>query len=266
MLNKEQVTNQYSTSTKLEARIALHRNYSTNSIGWTSWMFNQFSFKEGLKVLELGSGTGAFWADNINMIPNMKILISDISEAMIQKCKENLKSAATDFDFEVIDAQNIPYEENTFDIVIANHLIYHLDDVGLGIREIKRVLKPGGKLYATTFGKRNMVELYEIIHGFDKSIKIPALVLAERFGLETGEIALRKQFDQVECRRYEDSLRVTDIDILIDYVNSLDLFVGVGDSSYVSKNEAFTKYIKKLHRNSQVINIKKDSGILIATY
>lgn len=204
MLNKEQVKNQYSTSTKLEARIALHRNYSTNSIGWTSWMFNQFSFKEGLKVLELGSGTGAFWADNINLIPNMKILVSDISEAMIQKCKENLNIVAA--------------------------------------------------------------ELYEIIHGFDKSIKIPALVLAERFGLETGEIALRKQFDQVECRRYEDSLRITDIDILIDYVNSLDLFVGVGDSSYVSKNEEFAKYMKKLHRNSQVINIKKDSGILIATY
>ncbi len=55
--------------------------------------------------------------------------------------------------FKEIDAQSIPFEDETFDAVIANHMLYHVPDRPKAIAEIKRVLKPGGRLIATTIGK-----------------------------------------------------------------------------------------------------------------
>ena len=63
------------------------------------------------------------------------------------------------FTFEKIDAQSIPYRTDSFDAVIANHMLYHIPDLGKTLSEIRRVLKPEGHLYATTVGLNHMAEL-----------------------------------------------------------------------------------------------------------
>lgn len=51
----------------------------------------------------------------------------------------------------IIDIQNIPYEDNSFDLVIANMMLYHVPDLPRALAEVGRVLKPEGKLYTATF-------------------------------------------------------------------------------------------------------------------
>ena len=58
-----------------------------------------------------------------------------------------------------MDAQDIPFEDDTFGCVVANHMLYHVPDLDKGLAEIRRVLKPGGKLYAATNGEAHMLEL-----------------------------------------------------------------------------------------------------------
>ena len=66
------------------------------------------------------------------------------------------------FDFVVFDVQAIPYIDSEFDVVIANHMLYHVPDRGKAYSEIRRVLKPGGFLHAAANGKSDKRKLTEL--------------------------------------------------------------------------------------------------------
>ncbi|MEZ4608117.1 MAG: class I SAM-dependent methyltransferase [Deinococcales bacterium] len=71
-------------------------------------------------------------------------------------------------EFLQIDAEEIPFADNSFDAVIANHMLYHVADRPKALGEIARVLKANGKLYATTVGERHMGELTVLVNAFRK--------------------------------------------------------------------------------------------------
>lgn len=154
--------------------------------------------------------------------------------------------------------------DNSFDIIIANHMIYHIPDIDKAISEIYRVLKPNGKLYATTLGKDNMIELATLLHNFDDNIVFPSNKLIEKFGLESGSIILRDYFDDVDCKRYEDSLNILESIPLLNYVLSLDGIGNVLDIITDERVNEFKDYLDVLIDKDGKISIKKDSGILIA--
>ncbi|GMQ60737.1 hypothetical protein AN1V17_51400 [Vallitalea sediminicola] len=264
MPNGNEVKKQYSNSNNLEARIQLHKLYSTNKTGWSTWIFNQIDFQKNYQVLELGSGTGSFWLANKTKLPYMNIIITDSSEGMLNTVRKKLESLNCNVTFNLVDSQEIPYMDNSFDIIIANHMIYHIPDINKAISEIYRVLKPNGKLYTTTLGKDNMTELASLLHNFDNSIVFPSNKLIERFGLDSGSISLRKFFKNVDCKRYKDSLWILKSIPLLNYVLSLE---GIGNVLDIIRDERvndFRDYLDVLINKDGKINIKKDSGILIA--
>ena len=59
----EVVKQQYATETNLNIRIAIHEKYSTNKMGFGNWIFSNYEISDGMKVLELGCGTGDMWKD-----------------------------------------------------------------------------------------------------------------------------------------------------------------------------------------------------------
>ena len=60
---------QYKNATNIAARIQLHRDYSVNHEGWFPWLFKNLHLQSGMKVLEVGSGNGSLWSQNITKIP-----------------------------------------------------------------------------------------------------------------------------------------------------------------------------------------------------
>lgn len=155
------VGEQYRDSSNLSARILFHRLFSTNGYGWHRWIFDHLTNLPGdARVLELGCGRGGVWAENRDRIPSdWEITLSDLSPGMIEEARLNLSGSGRLFDYEVIDAQSIPYPEATFDGVVANHMLYHVPDRAKGIAEIYRVLKPDGLLFAATNGSDDMSAL-----------------------------------------------------------------------------------------------------------
>ena len=94
------------------------------------------------RILELGCGSGLLWKSSIDRIPaGWKITLSDLSPGMLDAAWRNLVVTGRTFQFKEIDAQSIPFEDETFDAVIANHMLYHVPDRGKALAEIKRVLK-----------------------------------------------------------------------------------------------------------------------------
>jgi len=263
MKDQEELQTQYATAANLNSRMALHWLFSTNKLGWNQWVFQNYALQPGQKILELGCGSGGIWAGHAAQIPEVSLVLSDFSEGMLQEAKQNLHGMPG-VEFMVINAQDIPFPDAAFDIVIANHMLYHVPDLGRALGEIARVLKPGGTLYATTLGAENFKEMFDLLHAFDPAFVFGQKVLTDAFGLETGESKLRRHFAGVEIRRYPDSLHVTQAQPLVDYVRSLMGFGNVGNIMQGEKAEMLGRYFEDIIARDGAIDISKDAGMFVA--
>lgn len=154
-MNKQndQLKKEYRDGSKLGTRVNLHDLFSTNRRGWYPWVFDQFDLPSESHILELGCGPGRLWQTNLDRIPDgWQITLSDFSPGMLAEARQNLSDAGHSFDFVVVEAQTISFEDNTFDAVVANHMLYHVPDRSQVYTDISRVLRPNGQLYATTTG------------------------------------------------------------------------------------------------------------------
>ncbi|WP_231637535.1 MerR family transcriptional regulator [Paenibacillus sp. FJAT-27812] len=145
---------QYQNAFRLQARISLYDQFSLNKIGWHRWFFEHLGSAPHLKVLELGCGDAALWRRNVDLIPETwNITLTDLSPGMLDEAKISLGAHSGRFKFLVADAQAVPFHDNEFDIVIANHMLYHVLDINRAVPEMHRILKPGGCLYASTMSR-----------------------------------------------------------------------------------------------------------------
>ncbi len=260
----ENVAQQYLTDTNLTARVALHQSFSTNKYGWFKWIFDQIDLTGNKKVLELGCGNGQLWEKNLYRIPDdISITLTDFSEGMVTSVKNWMNGDAR-FKYNIVDAQKIPYESGKFDVVIANHMLYHMPDRKKAISEISRVLKDDGILYSTTNGLNHMKDLKDIVIAFDDSIQYSVGEMAKDFGLENGAAQLEEFFSDIKLVRYENLLRVTDVEALIKYVVSSKGWGNIGEKMTDRKIIDFREYLTGIMKKDNCIKIKTDSGMFIA--
>lgn len=250
---------QYQNATNINARIALHRDFSVNPEGWFPWLFRQMRLKPGMSVLELGCGNGALWLENLSHVPSeIHIVISDSSEGMVREVQHRL-SEDQRFSFQTIDMDQIPYHDQSFDLVIANHVLFYSTDLDHTLKEIRRVLKPGGTLSASTYGAKHMKEITELVQEFNPEIRLAAENLYEQFGLENGEEILKPHFEKVISRRYEDSIEISEADPLISYILSCH---GNQNRLLLDHYKEFREYVQKKVRGG--FHITKDAGVFCA--
>jgi ubiquinone/menaquinone biosynthesis C-methylase UbiE len=211
---------QYKDATNLNARLTIHEQYSTNSYGWFNWVFDTLiKLPVDAKILELGCGPAILWKSIFDRIPaGWNVTLSDLSPGMLDAAWRNLVVMGSTFQFKEIDAQAIPFEDETFDAVIANHMLYHVPDRTKAIAEIKRVLKPGGHFIATTVGENHMHEIMDWFRRIHVDNVWESFVVP--FTLENGLEQLQPHFSQVALSRYGDNLFVTEIEPLIAYIRS----------------------------------------------
>ena len=250
---------QYQNATNINARIALHRDFSVNPEGWFPWLFRQMRLKPGMSVLELGCGNGALWLENLSHVPSeIHIVISDSSEGMVREVQHRL-SEDQRFSFQTIDMDQIPFSDQSFDLVIANHVLFYSIDLNYTLKEIRRVLKPGGTLSASTYGAKHMKEITELVQEFNPEIRLAAENLYEQFGLENGEEILKPHFEKVISRRYEDSIEISEADPLISYILSCH---GNQNRLLLDHYKEFREYVQKKVRGG--FHITKDAGVFCA--
>jgi SAM-dependent methyltransferase len=255
---------QYGTDQNLNSRILLHRLFSTNKQGWRNWVFQNYELKPGLSVLELGCGNAGIWKSNAEKIPHStRLVLSDFSPGMLDAAKANT-DAINSAEYRVIDAREIPFDTGAFDIVIANHMLYHVPDIDKALSEISRILKPDGTFYATTLGKNNFREIIDLLYNFDDRIDFAQDSVTEAFGLETGGKKLGVYFNTVRIKKYPDSLHITQARPLVDYILSSQGIGNVADIISGDTIARFTQYINDLFIKKPFIDVQKDAGIFIA--
>lgn len=251
------IIEQYKNAKNLNDRISLHEKYSTNSQGWFNWLFEKIDFSKVNRLLELGCGNGKLWQENNIDLRNREIFLSDISEGMVEEVRNKLGS---DFNCIVVDAEKIPFKDAYFDSIIANHVLFYLNDLNQGLKEISRVLKPNGVLYCSTYGSNHMKEITDIVQSFDSRVNLSNHSLYDVFGLENGESILKEYFISVQRMDYQDSLEITESKPLIDYIMSCH---GNQNEILGPKLNEFKEYIEELLVNNGKIIVTKQAGLFI---
>lgn len=251
--------NQYKSATNIAARINLHSLYAQNRQGWFPWIYENLCMEDGMKILELGCGDGTLWTENKEKLPDhVAVTLSDISEGMLRDARRAIGTEDGRFSFRSFDCHRIPYGEEQFDLVIANHVLFYCQDVQAVCREVKRVLKPGGRFVCSTYGREHMKEVSRLVQEFDEKIVLSADKLYEKFGKENGKELLEKSFVKVEWQQYQDCLVVTEPEPLISYVLSCHGNQG----QYIGeKYNDFRAFVKK--KTAEGFRITKDAGVFI---
>jgi len=261
------ITDQYRDASNLNARAELHRRFSTNAYGWFPWLFDTLeTLPSSARVLELGSGPGYMWKECIDRIPDgWNITLSDLSEGMVDVAWRNLVVTGHAFKYEQINVQSIPYPNETFDIVIANFMLYHVPDRVKALKEIRRVLrspdpesgKGGGHFIAATSGQRHLNELNAWLQKASPDKYIP---FNSAFSLDNGLTQLEPFFSSVEIKRYNNELRVTEIEPLMAYIFSTTKAKDIPESAILE----IRRELEDILSREGEIRITTDSGLFLA--
>ena len=200
----------YSGPGDLDPRATLHQRFSTNPRPWHRWVLDQVEPGDDDVILEVGAGPGDLWAQTRTRTVAARIVASDISPGMVSAGRR--RTEAIDITWLVAAAGALPFRDMTFNKVVANHMLYHVPDISTTLQELRRVLTPGGHLFAATNGSRHMEELDQLDTDWPRTTM--------SFTLENGARYLGQSFVQVGCRIRNDALEVSDPDAAADYLTS----------------------------------------------
>lgn len=217
MTEQEKVREQYATNANLRSRIALHDRYSRTPVSYPLWIFDGYAFGDEADVLEVGCGDGNIWRENIERIrPGWRLTLTDFSPGMVDAARAVLGDRAK---YAVADVQELPFPDASFDAVIANHMLFHVEDRPRALGELARVLRPGGQFRATTIGLEHCRELRELVPPPPDSQWAKT---RERFTIEQVVEELAPFFVDVTVEPVPgpQDLEVTELDHLLDFVRS----------------------------------------------
>lgn len=249
---------QYQNASNISARIRLHEMYSQNQTGWFPWIYHNCKITDGMRILEIGCGDGTLWNENMAKLPqNISAVLSDISEGMLRDVRRRIGSDSR-FSFKAFDCHRIPFASDSFDLVIANHVLFYCDDIAKVCREVSRILVPGGRFLCSTYGASHMQEITALVQEFDSRIQLSGDALYARFGLENGAELLAPYFSEISTQLYDDALYVTDAAPLIEYILSCH---GNQNQYLLERYQDFRRFVEK--KTLKGFHITKSAGLFI---
>jgi SAM-dependent methyltransferase len=208
---------QYATDRNLASR---QRLWSTSrrvpEFDLFSWVLDLAGITQGQtqSILDVGCGNGSYERALVSRRHSGLRVAIDLSAGMLP--------LVTDATVVLADVQALPFSGACFDLVLAPHMLYHVPDIDIAAREIRRVLRPDGLFVAVTNSVSNLQELRALAEaavGTDWRMLRPS---DQRFSMENGGELLSPAFDsvvRVDCPRSD--LVVTDVDALAEYVASV---------------------------------------------
>jgi ubiquinone/menaquinone biosynthesis C-methylase UbiE len=130
----------------------------------------------GMTVLDLASGTGEPALSLAKAVgPQGRVVATDLVPEMLEFAKENAAAQRiSNIDFRLADAEQLPFPDREFDRVTCRFGIMFFPDIAKAMSEIRRVLKPGGRVCFAVFGSFDENPMFQVSLGpFLKRVKMP---------------------------------------------------------------------------------------------
>lgn len=155
------------------------------------------------RVLEVGPGRGEL-AERVMRELGANVVAVDQSPRMVGLTRSRGVEAI------VGDVQDLPFPPAQFDCALAAWMLYHVPDLDRGLRELRRVIRPGGRLVAVTNSERTLHELWGLLGD--------AWTPSDGFSAESAEGALLRHFTVVERRDVHGTVTFPDREAACRYV------------------------------------------------
>lgn len=253
----DNVKAQYRDSSKLERRASIHK-FGTAPIGWFDWVAEQAQLADGAEILEVGCGPGWLWGAPA-FPSNLALTLTDLSEGMASEALARVRALGRyrSVEGQAADVAALPFADDSFDAVLACHMMYHVPDPGAALDEMIRVLRPGGALIITTNGEDNMGEMYRLAHAaWDAPEVDPAGI---SFGIEAAIEAFEARLQSVSVSTYRDILKVTDGEAIVGALTSYP----PGENASEAQLQSLRSMIARtMEAHSGVFPINKRQGLV----
>jgi ubiquinone/menaquinone biosynthesis C-methylase UbiE len=176
------------------------------------------------RILDVGCGNGMYLGALNGRGHRGVVCGGDLSPGMLHSAR---RLAGAD-PLLVIDAQALPFRDDSFDVTLAMHMLYHVPDRAIAIAELRRVLRAGGVALVVTNSQRHFAELDDLLVECAAAAtgieRLPVRSFVS-FTLENGERELAAHFASVELRTFTSELVVDVVGPVLDYARSMSAFV-----------------------------------------
>jgi ubiquinone/menaquinone biosynthesis C-methylase UbiE len=202
------VREEYASETRLAARKAAHA--SGEGPDPREIAFDAIAEVEPRRVLEVGPGEGEL-AERMRDELGCEVVAIDQSERMVELTRQR------GIDARLGDVRELPFDDGEFDCAVAAWMLYHVPDIERALGELRRVLRPGGRLVAVTNSRDHWRELKELlgIQGFRTT-----------FDAEDAEKLLAQHFSRVESHDATGNLIFSSRDDAQRFVDATVIFAG----------------------------------------
>ncbi|HLV59550.1 MAG TPA: class I SAM-dependent methyltransferase [Natronosporangium sp.] len=209
------VRRQYARPDQLRTRQRLWSYHTGRS--WMDDALDTVGARGGETVLDVGCGAGRWLAALRRRGHTGRLLGVDISPGMAAAAAERTGAAAL-----VADAVALPLPDATADVALAAHMLYHTPEVPAAVAELRRVVRPGGVVLATTNGARHIAEIRAVMDEAAARVGARRRAITPSFTLENGEEILGASFTRVRRHERVAAVVVPAVEPVVDYVASFD--------------------------------------------
>jgi SAM-dependent methyltransferase len=261
----------YATEEALAVRIRTHKLYTQPEVDFHTWVLDHVPWHGDERVVDIGCGSGAYIeATSQRLNRGGHLLAGDLSWGMLRDVAS--KPLPVCVGLLNADAMRLPLPNRCCDVVLANHMLYHVPQIEQAVAEAHRVLRLGGWFVAATNARDAMQafisEAEEACHTLGYPIEIPPAPARVRFTLENGWAFLKPYFPNVEQDTLESALVFSEAAPPVAYINSLRHAY----SPQLPDDLGWETLIKQVERQMRSriatqgeYRVAKTSGVFIAT-
>lgn len=247
----------YADRTKLDDRRNIY-SYREPQFDLVDAVLDRLSLAPGDAVLDVGCGPGTYLAALGRRIEGLRGVGADLSSGMLWSARDAGVDAVA-----VADATALPFTAASFDAVMANHMLYHVEDIDGAVRELRRVTRSGGCVLAVTNALAHFAEfdaLLAEVSGQD-GLWRPS----HRFTLDNGVARFETVFAEVEVVRFEGELHVPEVDPVMRFARSMRDLSGGGydDDRWEQLMDAFERRVEQVVATDGEFVTRAESGVLI---
>lgn len=250
------MSDQYATSKNLDARAAIHYRFTPEGKDFWDLVWQHYNFNPGQTVLDVGCGTGVFWTHPAAKPCDIDTTLVDASPGMIEAVKKNLAGTVWKPKFQVADAQKLPFNDGSFDVVLAHFMLYHVSDKPCALDEFRRITRDWVGIVLV--GAQNMHRIYDAMTATDASVTVPPSD-GDRFNSVVGEALINEHFSSVDPYPYELEMRVTETDMVVAYAQSTQASQSLPDNFW----SAYRSYIQEEVNQVGYFSVTKSATLFL---
>ncbi len=203
----------------LLTRIDIHKKYGGRDID--QWMLATLKLQKGARILDVGCGAGKqCFVFHKALEGECEITGGDVNAELLAQARAENAKIGSPITFKELDFNGrFPFDDNRFDLASCCFAIYYAGDIPATIREMHRVIRPGGRLFTSGPMPDNKKLFYDVIREATRDKPIPPMPGSSRYGSQILA-AIQATFSRVEVHIFENPLTFHEVEPFVAYTRA----------------------------------------------